>query len=233
MVWIYSTRSFRATESIASEKCADEARRPKGLLADQSDAFLCCDRILSAMKVPKVLALALIGTVAVTGLVTIARGEEVDGEETPELLGPLTRQEIEAAVPDWIEQEINSTPDLELAADLISALRDAEITVFMGTWCSDSKRELSRLWRAFDDLGIGEANAVSYIGVDRSKEEPRELVDGVDLQYVPTFIVRRDGKELGRVVEESPVSIEADLLAILEAEKSGLVTAKPELLEDR
>ena len=187
------------------------------------------------MKIPPVLTalFALTVTVACTGLVTIASAEELDGEEKPELLGLLTRQEIEAAVPDWVEQEINSTPDLELAAELISALRDAEITVFMGTWCSDSKRELSRLWRAFDDLGIAESSAVSYIGVDRCKEEPRELVDGVDLQYVPTFIVRRDGRELGRVVEESPVSIEADLLAILKAEKSGLVTAKPELLEDR
>lgn len=180
--------------------------------------------------------IALTVAVALTGPVAIVRAEEDQAEENssaPELLGPLTRQEVEIAVPDWIEQEIDSTPNLELAADLIAAMRGAQITVFMGTWCSDSRRELSRLWRAFDDLAVAESPELSYLGVDRSKEEPREYVDGVDLQYVPTFIVRRDGEELGRIVEESPTGIEADLLAILLGEKSGLVTAKAELLEDR
>ncbi len=157
----------------------------------------------------------------------------VEESPAPELLGPLTRREIETAVPDWIDEEIRSTPDLDTTAEMISSLREAEVTVFFGTWCSDSKRELSRLWRAFDGLYISEVPELTYIGVDRSKKEPREYVDGTDLEYVPTFIVSRDGEELGRLVEESPESIESDLLSILRGTKSGLVTAKTELLEDQ
>jgi hypothetical protein len=191
---------------------------------------------INRLRLVVLVALILI----VTGSVLVpVRAEDptassaVEEPPAPELLGPLTRQEIETAVPDWIDQEIRSTPDLETAAEMISSLRDAEVTIFFGSWCSDSKRELSRLWRAFDDLSISEVPEISYIGVDRTKKEPREYVNGNDIMYVPTVIVRRDGGELGRLVEASPESIESDLLSILQGTKSGLVTAKTELLEDQ
>lgn len=69
-----------------------------------------------------------------------------------------------------------------------------------------------------------------YIGVDEDKKEPAELVEGLDLQYVPTFIVRRGDQEVGRIVEEAPNGIERDLLDLLTGAKQGLVTAKEELL---
>jgi septum formation inhibitor-activating ATPase MinD len=66
--------------------------------------------------------------------------------------------------------------------------------------------------------------------VDRNKAQPEEWLQGVELEYVPTIVVRRDGQELGRIVEESPAGIEQDLLALLLGESSGVVTANPELL---
>jgi len=158
----------------------------------------------------------------------LATADLAQAQGEPELLGPLNRDEIEAAVPDWIQFQIDSMPDLEVADALISALNGAEVAVYMGTWCSDSRRELSRLWRALDDLGATEIPQISYIGVDRSKSEPRNYLDGIDLRFVPTFVVRRDGKEVGRIVEQPPADIETDLLALLRGEKTGILSTKDE-----
>lgn len=146
------------------------------------------------------------------------------------LLGPLTRDLIEAERPDWIQQQIESEPDPAAAAEMAALLHDAELRIYLGTWCSDSKRELSRFWRALDDVADPDIAGLSYIGVDRSKTAPAEHVEGVELRFVPTFVVRRDGIELGRVVEEAPSGIENDLLALLSGTRSGLISARSDLL---
>lgn len=174
---------------------------------------------------PATLVVAVL--VSAAALAPVGAGEA----EEPVLLGPLTREEIEVAAPDWVEAEIEAQPDLDAAMLLESSLAGAEVVVFLGTWCSDSRRELPRLWRAFDDIGADHPGQIRYIGVDRDKQEPRELLDGQDVLYVPTFIVRRDGHEVGRIVEESPSGIERDLAALLSGTKQGLVTAKHELLD--
>ena len=55
---------------------------------------------------------------------TPAESEESEAEG-PELLGPLARGEIEAAVPDWVEAEMEAQPDLEAAILLESAFDGA------------------------------------------------------------------------------------------------------------
>ena len=73
---------------------------------------------------------------------------------------------------------------------------------------------------------------VTYIGVDRDKTEPRDLVEGAGLELVPTFIVTLNGRELGRVVEESPNGIEADLLSLLRGDAEGLISASVGMAPD-
>lgn len=187
-------------------------------------------------SVAAVLVLAVSIGLVQTGKVKatpIAMPEETAAaeEEGPELVGQLTREEIEAAAPDWVEAEMFAQPDLEAAMLLESAFDGAEVIVFLGTWCSDSRRELPRLWRALDDIGADHPEQMRYIGVDRDKREPSELLTGYDLLFVPTFIVRRDGSEVGRIVEVSPSGIEKDLLALLTGTEHGLITAKEELLD--
>lgn len=158
----------------------------------------------------------------------LASAAEPDQDEVV-LVGPLTRDEIERAVPDWIEEEIAATPDVEVTQRLLDSMVGVEVTVFMGTWCEDSRRELARLWRGFDAAGALSPDGFRYVGVDRDKQEPQELVAGLDLRYVPTIIVKKQGDEVGRIVEEAPDGIEHDLLALLSGEKSGLVTARTDL----
>ncbi len=154
-------------------------------------------------------------------------------EESPEveLVGLLTRAEIEAALPDWVVAQVEARPDSEQAVAMAAAGSAASrVTVYLGTWCSDSRRELSRFWRAIDEAGGEAAFELAYVGVSRDKEQPAERLEGLGLEYVPTFVVEIEGAETGRIVEESPHGIEHDLAALLRGEATGLITAKEELL---
>jgi thiol-disulfide isomerase/thioredoxin len=148
--------------------------------------------------------------------------------EKPVLLGPITREQVEAAVPDWVQAEVESAPDPAAVKALAGVPPGAEVTVYMGSWCGDSRREVSRLWRVLDEAGGSLPCTISYIGVDHDKKEPAALVAGSDLHYVPTFIVKRDGREVGRIVESSPHGVEQDLLALLSGSAHGQVTARTE-----
>jgi hypothetical protein len=153
------------------------------------------------------------------------------------LLGPVTREQVEAAVPGWVQAGVEASPDVAAARALAGVAPGAEVTVLLGTWCSDSRREISRLWRALDELGAtsgggagsGLPFTLTYIGVDEAKREPAAAVAPAGLKYVPTLIVRRGGREVGRIVESSPHGIENDLLALLSGKAAGLLTANPKL----
>lgn len=150
-------------------------------------------------------------------------------EEAPVPVGPVTREQIEAADPSWVQAQVESKPDADAARALASVEPGAEVTIFLGTWCGDSRREVPRLWRALDEAGGTVPFEVRYIGVDREKRQPAELVAGSDIHYVPTFIVSRGGREVGRIVESSPRGVERDLLALLKGEEKGLVTDREDL----
>jgi hypothetical protein len=153
------------------------------------------------------------------------------------LLGPVTREQVEAAVPEWVQAGVEASPDLAAARALAGVAPGAEVTVLLGTWCSDSRREISRLWRVLDAIGAtagggaggGLPFTLTYIGVDEAKREPAAAVAAAGLKYVPTLIVRRDGREVGRIVESSPHGVESDLLALLSGKAAGLLTANPKL----
>lgn len=145
------------------------------------------------------------------------------------LVGSVTREQIESALPSWVQAEVESQPDAKAAQALATVKPGAEVTVFLGTWCGDSKRELPRLWRALDETGGAAPFALRYVGVDREKKEPAGAVAENDVRYVPTFIVRRDGREVGRIVEVSPHGVEKDLLALLSGQATGVLSTREDL----
>jgi hypothetical protein len=143
------------------------------------------------------------------------------------LVGTITREQVEAAVPAWVQEQVQSQPDAAAAQGLMAVEPGAEITVFLGTWCGDSRREVNRLWRAIDEAGAAGGTVpfqIRYIGVDREKKEPAGPIGESGIRYVPTLIVRRGGQEVGRIVESSPHGVEADLLALLTGKATGTLS---------
>lgn len=154
-------------------------------------------------------------------------------DDTPVLVGAVERAEVEEAVPEWVGVQLESSPDAAAGTALTEVAPGAEVTVFLGTWCSDSRREVSRWWRALDDAGVGMMTElpfpVEYVAVDRDKVEPAGRLDDIGLEYVPTFIVYRDGEEVGRIVEISPHGIERDVLALLSGDEAGVISGREDL----
>jgi len=84
----------------------------------------------------------------------------------------------------------------------------------MGTWCSDSRREVPRFYKILDSLNFPSAK-VKLIMVDRKKEAAEVNIASLNIELVPTMIIYNDGLEIGRIVETPKETLEKDLAAIL------------------
>ena len=155
-----------------------------------------------------------------------------EAQQEPVPVGPLTREQIEAAVPDWVQAAVEAQADAETGRALAAVAPGAEVVVFVGTWCGDSRREVSRFWKALDVMGGMVPFEVRYVGVDRDKKEPAAALAESDVRYLPTIIVYRDGRETGRIVETAPHSVERDLLDLLTGKARGVLATREDLTSD-
>lgn len=146
-----------------------------------------------------------------------------------EHVGIVERAAIEEDLPAWRAARESATVNAEAAGRLTSVAPGASVDVYLGTWCGDSRRELARLWAAFDAAGGTLPFTVRYVGVDRAKQAPDGLLDGVGLRYVPTIVVKRDGREVGRIVESAPEGVEVALGALLRGERTGVISGRTDL----
>ncbi|HEY4597353.1 MAG TPA: thioredoxin family protein [Thermoanaerobaculia bacterium] len=182
----------------------------------------------------KILLLALASVMVLTALAGAADPPKPSLTAKPAApeeavpVGPTTREEVEAA-PEWVQAEVDAKPDAGAAQALGTVEPGAEVTVFLGTWCGDSRREVPRFWKALDTEGSAVPFQIRYVGVDHDKKQPADLLKENDVRYLPTFIVRRGGHEVGRIVESSPHGVEQDLLALLTGKASGVLTTRQDL----
>lgn len=101
----------------------------------------------------------------------------------------------------WFQQQqIGYTPSSEIVADIRSKANDVQYLVFGGTWCGDTRFLLPKFYSLLDTAGVGQDH-VTLVAVDYSKKTIGNLSEAFNIQRVPTFIVLKDGKEAGRVVE--------------------------------
>jgi len=120
---------------------------------------------------------------------------------------------------EWYDKNYNEYEVDKETLNTITAIPDS-ITVFMGTWCGDSKREVPRFIKSleatsfnFERLKIICLNT----GFQNYKQAPEREEAGQNIHRVPTFILHsKDKTEIGRIVEEPVVSLEKDFKDILE-----------------
>jgi thiol-disulfide isomerase/thioredoxin len=91
---------------------------------------------------------------------------------------------------------------------------DIRVIVFFGTWCHDSKRELPKALKIFNDIGINDEN-IELIAVGFDKKEPLGRAAKLKLVYTPTLIFFRGSKEIGRIIEKPVISLEKDIELII------------------
>ncbi len=132
------------------------------------------------------------------------------------LLGKEDRSALEVAPFDtWYNRGYTSyTVKEDKIADITKGLKGVTVSTYMGTWCGDSKRETPRMFKILDQAKFKEKD-LELITVDRSKQNPKEYTEGKNIKRVPTFIFKKDGKEIGRIVERPVESLEEDMIKIL------------------
>ena len=137
-------------------------------------------------------------------------------EEYTDIIGIFERKELSNNPhAEWFKQNYSDyNLDKKTLDKLKPLFEDIEITVFMGTWCSDSRKEIPVFFKLIDKLRINE-NSIELIGMTLEKTTPDSLELNQNLINVPTFIFKKDGKEINRIVEFPLETIEKDILEIL------------------
>ena len=116
----------------------------------------------------------------------------------------------------WYQPEFDSYEVEKSKLKSLKGLRNYRLQVFVGTWCSDSHRELPRLYKILDAIKFPQ-NRLKVYAVNRDKKSFYGEELGKEITHVPTIIVYdNNGTEMGRIVE-APVSgyLEEDLAQIV------------------
>ena len=146
----------------------------------------------------------LLVSFALTGIVAFSQSQyevKMDGPDKI-LKGVLTRDAVQKdSTFKWFAQnQLGYVPNADALTALKSGASNLHFIVFGGTWCDDTKYILPKFYSLADAAAIP-ADHISLIGVDRSKKTIGYLAESLNVTLVPTIIVLKDGKELGRVVE--------------------------------
>lgn len=86
-----------------------------------------------------------------------------------------------------------------------------DILIVLGTWCSDSQEQVPKFFKILDKIRFNKKN-IRLICVNSNKEAPDAETADYNIQKVPTFIIYKKGREVGRIVETPYASLEKDLL---------------------
>ena len=134
----------------------------------------------------------------------------------PMLVGVTERSAFE--LPDFIEwyndEYFGYEPDEFLIEQIKNLSDNIDIQIFMGTWCIDSRREVPRFLKILDAANY-EQKKLQIINVDRQKRSPTHEEKNKNIEYVPTFVINKNGNEIGRIVEFPIITLESDLQSIL------------------
>ena len=145
--------------------------------------------------------------------VLIAMTPQTDTDEILE--GRISRKDLSARY-SWFENTRQEyIPDDSVVKTLLPYSRQLQFVVVMGTWCGDSRKEVPAFFSLMDALHILDKH-IELIGVGREKRSSKVDVAPFRIEYVPTIIVFYKRKEVGRIVEAPKVSLEKDLLQMLQ-----------------
>ncbi len=132
------------------------------------------------------------------------------------MLGMVSKKDFKKApYKIWFNKEYYSyTLDKANLDKIKNKLKDKEILIFFGSWCSDSRREVPRFIKILDYLDINYRN-VHFTALDHDKTAPDYKKNTRDIVYVPTFIFLSNNKEIGRIIETPENTLELDMIRIL------------------
>jgi thiol-disulfide isomerase/thioredoxin len=101
----------------------------------------------------------------------------------------------------WYRENLKGySPNADAVAGLKKNADSIQLLTFMGTWCEDSHFIIPKFYSLVETAGFSK-DRITLIGVDRDKKTLSHLSEALNVKNVPTIIVMKNGKEIGRVVE--------------------------------
>jgi len=149
----------------------------------------------------------------------IVASKYTDPRGNENLLGKTDRKQLEQSpYGEWFNKNYAAyAVDTNTAEQLKPLLKDKQFTIFMGTWCGDSRREVPRICKILDYCGV-KPSQVRIINVSNQdtvyKQSPQHEERGLYIHRVPDLLVYDRSQEKGRIVESPVMSLEKDLMAI-------------------
>jgi thiol-disulfide isomerase/thioredoxin len=163
-----------------------------------------------------VLAVVLLSCFLAFGVSPVEAFKKVTGDRGEMLIGEITKKELYKECPLFKENADAYVPD-RAAVAAIKRIKDRiDIVMFLGTWCGDSQRESPKLLKLLDAAGNSKIS-LTMLGVDTAKDEGKGLSRKYNIERVPTILFMKNGKELGRIIENPKDTMETDFLAIVGA----------------
>ena len=159
--------------------------------------------------------LLAIGALLLTGC--SGAKETTDKKALPEKMQLGWMQRGDFISPDYpnFKQSYDTIHIADNFVEMIKTLHSGiDFVVVLGTWCSDSKREVPRFLKIVDGSLIP-TGQIRFYGVDRTEKSSDGITDRYNIERVPTFIFLKHGEEVGRIVESPKNSLEEDMLTIL------------------
>ncbi len=145
-----------------------------------------------------------------------------DKTDKPMLIGYTTLEAFNDTSFSWWWNSAYNMYEVDSAdvEELKVKLDDVDIKIVMGTWCSDSRTEVPHFYKILDEINYPNEK-VTLINVNRDKEGLENEVEGLDINFVPTFIFYRTGEEIGRIIEMPYETLEKDMLELVSVSVSG------------
>ncbi len=134
----------------------------------------------------------------------------------PMLLGVTTRASLQDSNFAWwfnANYHLYTLDSLTLNK-IKGDIKNYKIEIVMGTWCSDSRREVPRMFKILDYLNYPQKE-VKLVMVNRNMKGLDDETKGLGISRVPTIIFLKGGKEAGRITESPKTTLEKDMLNIL------------------
>ncbi len=101
----------------------------------------------------------------------------------------------------WYTSNQNAyKPQPSFVNALEAAKEKYQFVIFGGTWCEDTQFILPKFFKLQEQSGFPD-KSISFFAVDRKKHTIGNIDAAFKITNVPTIIVMKDGKEIGRVVE--------------------------------
>jgi len=128
--------------------------------------------------------------------------------------GTVTFEDIRRVPAFRFEEAVKDYSPKEKAMQALDGLKDYQLVVFLGTWCEDSHRMIPQLYKVLQAAHYP-MESLSLNALDRDKQGKDDIASRYKITLVPTVVVLKDGKEMGRITEIPDKTVEQDLLKII------------------